>query len=108
MEESGAWKMTKDGGVRVADSLEALTAAPERAGSAKSKTDKAVTLQSLLATELVHAAKRASVNTKLDGPFAKEVQKYYPQERWHGGKVDDICVIIAVVSEDSKSVRSKL
>ncbi|KAF7534185.1 hypothetical protein G7Z17_g13397 [Cylindrodendrum hubeiense] len=99
---SGAWVMTETGGARVVDLLEPLVKLPEASAG------KAVTLQSTLATEIVTAAKRASVNTKLDGPFAKEVQKYYPQENWHGGKVDDICVIVAVVNEESEGVKSKL
>ena len=69
-----------------------------------------VTLQSLIATQITGAAKAASVNTKLDGPFAKEVKRYYPQETWHGGKVDDICVVVAVVVEEPADapVKSKL
>ncbi|KAF7554650.1 hypothetical protein G7046_g6759 [Stylonectria norvegica] len=105
MASSGAWANTEAGGVRVADRLDSLVRLPE---STEGKTTKTVTLQSLLATEIVTAAKRASVNTKLDGPFAKEVQKHYPHENWHGGKVDDICVIIAVVSEETEGVKSKL
>ncbi|KAI8632239.1 protein serine/threonine phosphatase 2C [Xylariaceae sp. FL1651] len=98
----GAWK-TSDGGIRVVDNLRRFTH-PE------DSTQRAVTLQSALAIEITAAAKGASTNQRLDGPFAKEVQKYYPQENWHGGKVDDICVIVVVVSENSKSpeVQSKL
>ncbi|KAH7159866.1 phosphatase 2C-like domain-containing protein [Dactylonectria estremocensis] len=102
---SGAWVMTETGGARVVDSLEPLVKLPE---ASSGKASKVVTLQSTLATEIVTAAKRASVNTKLDGPFAKEVQRYYPQENWHGGKVDDICVIVAVVNEETEGVKSKL
>ena len=54
-------------------------------------------LQTSLATTIVAEAKAASLNSKRDGPFAKEVQKYYPLEDFHGGKVDDICVVVAVV-----------
>lgn len=108
---SGAWVMTEAGGVRVADSLDALVT-PAEAGSdkalAKKKRDRATTLQSFLATTIVSAAKSASMNAKVDGPFAKEVQKYYPQENWRGGKVDDICVVAAVVSEEAAAVTSKL
>ncbi|KAI1265924.1 protein serine/threonine phosphatase 2C [Xylariaceae sp. FL1019] len=98
----GAWK-TSDDGIQVADNLRRFTQAVD---SAK----RPVTLQSALAIEIVGAAKAASTNQRLDGPFAKEVQKYYPQENWHGGKVDDICVVVAVVSDSSKSpeVQSKL
>lgn len=61
------------------------------------------TLQSTLAVELTTAARAASFNTKVDGPFAKALKKYYPEEKWHGGKVDDICVLVAVVTERSES-----
>ena len=105
MVDSGAWIMPEAGGVRVTDSLDSLVQLPE---GEEGRTKKALTLQSLLATEIVMAAKHASMNTKLDGPFAKEVQKYYPHENWHGGKVDDICVITVVVKEEAKSVKSKL
>lgn len=108
MATSGAWNMAANEAVTVADSLDSLTGSPYESNAADGKTKKAVTLQSLLATELVQAAKQASVNTKRDGPFAKEVKKYYPHENWHGGKVDDICVVIAVVSEDAASIKSKL
>jgi protein phosphatase PTC7 len=102
MKGIGAWK-TSDGGIRVVDNLRRFT---EPADSAQ----RPLTLQSTLAVEITAAAKAASTNRRLDGPFAKEVQKYYPQENWHGGKVDDICVVVAVVSENSKTpeVQSKL
>ena len=57
-------------------------------------------LQTLLAVNVVGEAKAASMNTKRDGPFAKEVQKFYPHENYHGGKVDDVCVIVAIVVQD--------
>ncbi|KAG8530852.1 uncharacterized protein KY384_004209 [Bacidia gigantensis] len=57
-------------------------------------------LQSTLAVNIVGEAKAASVDHKRDGPFAKEVQRFYPHEDWHGGKVDDICVVVAVVIHD--------
>ncbi|KAI1142801.1 protein serine/threonine phosphatase 2C [Hypoxylon sp. FL0543] len=98
----GAWK-TSDGGILVADNLKPYTQASDSA-------QRPLTLQSALAVEIAGAAKLASTNQRLDGPFAKEVQKYYPQENWRGGKVDDICVIVVVVSEDEKSdpIKSKL
>lgn len=100
---TGAWVMTEAGGVRVAESLDPLV---ELRDNTEGK--RTVTLQSALATELVTAAKRASINSKLDGPFAKEVHKYYPHENWHGGKVDDICVVVAVVNETTPATKSKL
>lgn len=61
------------------------------------------TLQTLLAVNIVGEAKAASMDTRRDGPFAKEVQRHYPQENYHGGKVDDICVVVAIVVENIKS-----
>ncbi|KAI0021537.1 protein serine/threonine phosphatase 2C [Xylariomycetidae sp. FL0641] len=100
----GAWKKT-GGGIDVASDLRPFTQ-PEK----PENSEKQLTLQSALAIEITAAAKAASMNQRLDGPFAKEVQKYYPQENWHGGKIDDICVIVVVVSEDSKqsAVKAKL
>ncbi|KAM0332184.1 hypothetical protein ACHAQA_002459 [Verticillium albo-atrum] len=91
-----------EGGIRVVDDLHTLTE-QRNTGSSGS----AATLQSVLATELVTAAKAASVNSKLDGPFAKEVQKWYPHENWRGGKVDDIVVVVAIVSDDAKAATPK-
>ncbi|KAG4220619.1 hypothetical protein PC116_g30902 [Phytophthora cactorum] len=101
MTQLGAWEAS-DGGILVADNLLAYTQARD--------STRPLTLQSALAVEIVGAAKEASTNQRVDGPFAKEVQKYYPQENWHGGKIDDICVIAVVVSEDGKAeaIKSKL
>ncbi|KAI1461886.1 protein serine/threonine phosphatase 2C [Annulohypoxylon moriforme] len=98
----GAWKAS-EGGILVANDLKPYT-------QAEDSLQRPLTLQSALAAEIAGAAKMASTNQRLDGPFAKEVQKYYPQENWHGGKVDDICVIVIVVSEDGKPevIKSKL
>jgi protein phosphatase PTC7 len=60
------------------------------------------TLQSFLAVDITMAAKAGSINTKVDGPFAREVQKYYPHENWRGGKIDDICVVVAIVCEEGR------
>lgn len=92
MTGSGAWKPS-DGGIRVIDNLAPLTQADE-------SSHRPLTLQGAIATEIALTAKALSLNQRIDGPFAKEVQKYYPQEDWHGGKVDDICVVVMVVSEE--------
>jgi protein phosphatase PTC7 len=68
----------------------------------KSGAEEIPSLQSFLAIGITSEAKAASVNTKLDGPFAREVQREYPHENWRGGKVDDICVVVAVVCEEGK------
>jgi protein phosphatase PTC7 len=103
MTGSGAWKPS-DGGIRVVDNLAPFTQAE---GSAQ----RPLTLQGTIALEIAMTAKALSLNQRIDGPFAKEVQKHYPQEDWHGGKVDDICVVVMVVSEEGKStpaVKAKL
>ncbi|KAG6113476.1 hypothetical protein E4U31_000710 [Claviceps sp. LM219 group G6] len=115
MMSTGAWKRSPSGGVIVADTIDSLIkppatdpGEPPEPEGRTAPTKSVTTLQSLLATEIVGAAKAASINTKVDGPFAKEVRKYFPREPWRGGKVDDICVVIAVVTEDSSSARTKL
>jgi protein phosphatase PTC7 len=91
-----AWEHTEEG-IKVTDHLSEFI-----------RKDKTVTegplnsLQSFLAMGIASEAKAASLNTKVDGPFAKEVQKYYPEEMWRGGKVDDICVVVAVVVEEGR------
>jgi len=59
-------------------------------------------LQTLVAASIVAEAKQASHDTKRDGPFAKEVHKFYPHEDYHGGKVDDICAVVAIVVDTKK------
>lgn len=76
-------------GVGVGDALGSLTK--------NSAIGDLVPLQTALAMAITAEAKSASLNTKVDGPFAREVQRYFPNERYHGGKIDDICVVVAVV-----------
>ena len=99
MMDAGAWLPSDDssggGGVRVVDDLTHLTQIVENG-------QRLMTLQGELALDIAGAAKRAGNSKYKDGPFAKEVHKYYPNERWHGGKVDDICVIVVVVSDNAK------
>jgi len=92
-----AWEPTQEG-IRVGERLSFFTMpAPQPA-----KSQGVSSLQSFLAVGIAGEAKAASINTKVDGPFAKEVQKYFPEEGWSGGKVDDICVVVAVVVEEGK------
>ena len=90
-----AWINGTDG-TKVSDKIHELT---EEGGIALQVEN---SLQTTLAVNIVGEAKAASMNTKRDGPFAKEIHKYYPDEDWHGGKVDDICVVIAVVIQNNK------
>lgn len=81
-------------GISISDSINRLT----QPGGIPKKHES--TLQNLLAVAITGEAKTASLDTKADGPFAREVQKFYPHEEYHGGKVDDICVIVAIVVQD--------
>lgn len=94
MEEQGAW-VEKDGAIEVGEKLAHLT----QAGS-KERADLS-SLQAIVATAIAKEAKETSHNSRRDGPFAKEVQRWYPGENWHGGKPDDIAVVVAVVVEES-------
>lgn len=56
-------------------------------------------IQTVIARAVVAKAKSASLNTKVDTPFAKQAQIYL-DSRYRGGKVDDITVIATVVMEE--------
>ena len=88
-----AWK-TGEKGTTVSERIHDLT---QPGGIPKQHEG---TLQTMLAVNVVGETKAVSMNTKRDGPFAKEVQKFYPNEDFHGGKVDDICVIVAIVVQN--------
>ncbi|KAF1912293.1 phosphatase 2C-like domain-containing protein [Ampelomyces quisqualis] len=94
MVERGAW-VENDGAIEVGHDLAKLI----HAGTSR-KAGKA-SLQAKLAVAIAKEAKETGLNTRRDGPFAKEVQKAYPGENWHGGKPDDIAVVVAIVLEDS-------
>lgn len=85
MQSVKAW-VASEKGISVSDTIGTLTTE----GSDHS-------LQTRLATAITKEAKMASLNSIADGPFARQAQRYYPYENFHGGKVDDICVIVAVV-----------
>ena len=90
MLESQAWSTTENGTIAT-QCLDDLTT---KGGNARKSLGN--NLQSSLAASVVSNAKQASQDTKRDGPFAREVQKFYPHEDFHGGKVDDICVVVAI------------
>ena len=92
MTESKAWLNTEQG-VTASDNLGSVTQ-PVNISESESRD---LDLQSNLAIRITREAKMASMNMRRDGPFAKEVQRYYPGEDFHGGKVDDICVVVAIV-----------
>ncbi|EXJ56721.1 hypothetical protein A1O7_07065 [Cladophialophora yegresii CBS 114405] len=79
--------------LRISDSVDVTTQqSPFATGS----------LQSVLAAAIVGEAKAASLSSKRDGPFAKEMQKQFPYDPWHGGKVDDISVLVVVAVDESQ------
>jgi protein phosphatase PTC7 len=96
MLDLGAW-VENDGVIEVGPELPRLAQA-----DSDRKADGA-SLQAKLAISIAREAKETSLNTRRDGPFAKEVQKHYPNEDWHGGKPDDIAAVVAVVVENSAS-----
>ena len=96
----GAWRKEEGQGFVVTDKIASLT----RSGQAK-------TLQGIIAAAIVAEAKAASHNEQRDGPFAKEASRFYPHEPYHGGKVDDISVVVVIPVDSSKvdgSLKAKL
>ncbi|KAF3909090.1 hypothetical protein ABW21_db0204478 [Orbilia brochopaga] len=90
MVATGGW-VESGQGIEVGTNLQSIVdeeiATPEKA------------VQSVIARKVASKAKDISTNTKIDGPFAKEVRRYFPGEVYHGGKRDDICVLCCVVVE---------
>ncbi|PUU82183.1 phosphatase 2C-like domain-containing protein [Tuber borchii] len=82
------WIVGGEAGTVPSPQLENLTSSTEGQG-----------LQATIAKAVVARAKSASINTKVDGPFAREVQRRFPSENFHGGKKDDICVVCMVAVE---------
>ncbi|KAK6541071.1 hypothetical protein TWF694_008448 [Orbilia ellipsospora] len=89
MVETGGWIETPGSGIQAGQNLSVLV---------DEDPDKP-SIQSLISKKVASKAKDMSVNTKVDGPFAKEVRRYFPGEVYHGGKRDDICVLCVVVVE---------
>lgn len=52
-------------------------------------------LQIRLVKPIAPKAKGESEDPRRDGPFAKEAQKFYPHEDYHGGKVGDILSVVS-------------
>lgn len=106
MRKHHAWKRTPTEGFTVADKLAALT---EPGGLGDGKPQQ--TLQGAIAAAVAGETKTQSMNARRDGPFAKEVQRFYPEDNFHGGKADDICVIVLIPVENGLGVgniRAKL
>ena len=121
---TGAWSGTSDMGIGVTDGLNALTqpgglnsllqdrkpkiTTPESTTQPPNKektvdmSTRGHTLQALLALAVAGEAKITSMDTRRDGPFAKESRRYYPFDPWRGGKPDDICVLVVVAVEEGR------
>ncbi|KAI9647318.1 Protein phosphatase 2C 7 [Ciborinia camelliae] len=99
MRYEGAWvNGVGDGGTAVGEKLgESI-----EEGGAEGEDKGTLSLQSSLAVDITGEAKTASLSLRRDGPFAREVQRRYPDEKWSGGKADDICVVVVVVVEEGK------
>lgn len=102
MEKSGYWK---SGGTSVssvdADKVRTLLHSRDKAGDED--------IASRLAYAIMKEAKVASHDMKRDGPFAREVQRYFPGEDYHGGKVDDIAIIACIAVQDAAgAIKAKL
>ena len=114
MRATGAWLRSEGQGYVISPVLKELvdrTQAPQKHKLRISETIDTTTrqlplatgtLQSVIAAAIVGEAKAASLSTKRDGPFAKEMQKQFPYDPWHGGKVDDISVLVIVAVDESK------
>lgn len=101
MRSHGAWTETRNQGLVVSDHIAELTR-PRGLGGKKG-VQTIQTIQGVVAAAVAGEAKLASMNERRNGPFAKEVQKYYPEEGYRGGKVDDICVIALLAVEHPAS-----
>jgi protein phosphatase PTC7 len=115
MISAGAWTGSATEGIGISERLDELTKpgnvdiecpSPASFKSTKlpaksvlSNNTHAHTLQALLAASIVGEAKLASIDVRRDGPFAKEAQRYFPSSCYHGGKVDDICVLVVMAVE---------
>jgi len=100
-EKAGIWQ---DGNELSSKHLALSTS--ESTDAARDKQGK--NLQVAIATAVVDAAKKAGLDEKRDGPFAREVQKRYPYDNFRGGKHDDVAVIVLVALETNRTVQAKL
>ncbi len=96
MIEARAWKHTTTG-ISVSEKLGKYTKLEDGVEENVSES-----LQSALAMCIAREAKSTSMNPRRESPFGREMKKYYPEEDWKGGKVDDICVVVVVVVENGK------
>lgn len=92
-----AWKYSSSEGFSVGKNLAATLSNHDSIERSKLES-----LHLSIVTKITAEAKAASINKLRDGPFSQEVSRAYPNIGYVGGKVDDICVIIAIVCEEGK------
>ncbi|RKF54205.1 Protein phosphatase PTC7-like protein fig [Erysiphe neolycopersici] len=92
-----AWKYSSSEGFSVGKNLAATLSCPDRISRFKLES-----LHRSIVTKITAEAKAASMNKLRDGPFSQEVKRTYPNIDYSGGKIDDICVILAIVCEEGK------
>jgi protein phosphatase PTC7 len=95
MMDRHGWE-TKTDGVQPGPELALLTNEAE-----ETPDDIEGKLQETLAVSIASLAKIYSLDLQRDGPFAKEYQKKYPYDKYHGGKADDITVVVVIVLKES-------
>lgn len=97
MEDNGYWFRSHNfQGAETMLNAKMISALPARIG----ESDQDNYLPGLLATAVMREAKVAGLDRRRDGPFAKEVKMWYPQEGWQGGKPDDIAVVVCIAVEE--------
>ncbi|POS84759.1 hypothetical protein EPUL_003120, partial [Erysiphe pulchra] len=90
-----AWKYSSSKGFSVGKNLAATLSSPDR-----SRRSKLESLHRTIATRITAEANAASTNKLRESPFSQEVHMAYPNNGYNGGKIDDICVIVAIVCEE--------
>jgi protein phosphatase PTC7 len=110
MEEQGFWFQSHNfAGAETMLNESLVRSLPQRIGG---KLQDAY-LPAMLATAVMREAKVAGLDSKRNGPFAKEVQARFPGEMYRGGKPDDIAVVVCIAVEDideaeDKPIKAKL
>lgn len=66
-------------------------------GKAAEEDARLVSIQEKLAFKIAKQAQMAAIDMKRVSPFGREIKRWYPNEVWRGGKVDDVAVVVAVI-----------
>ncbi|KAL4888655.1 phosphatase 2C-like domain-containing protein [Aspergillus ambiguus] len=112
----GGWTTTIDLGIKPTKNLARLTAqgglspfhGQQRRESSNNPLtpnplagpNQITTLQSFIAATIVGEAKHASKDARRDGPFAKQAQRYFPEDPFRGGKIDDISAVVLIAVKE--------